>query len=117
QPLERGHARARTAALELADEALADAGRVGDVLQRAPAKEADRLEPLAEVDRARAGRRRLDGGFSHLNLRFTEMKRPYGARARRSTRRLCLYSKVSTIGKALRRRGSPRRRARRRPRP
>src|SRR6478752_5697282 len=85
QPLQGGNARARAAPLELTDEALADAGRCGDVLQRAPAQQTDRPEPLAEVDRAVAGAGCLDRrSFSHLNLRFTEMKRPYGARARRS---------------------------------
>src|SRR6266576_6067567 len=85
QPLERGHAGARAAALELTDEAFADAGRVCDVLQRAPAQDADCPEPLPEVDRAVAG-----GGcpdcrrFSHLNFRFIEMKRPYGSQAWRS---------------------------------
>jgi hypothetical protein len=51
EPLEGDDAGARTASLHLADEALADARRLGDLLQRAPAELPHRPQVFAQVDR------------------------------------------------------------------
>jgi hypothetical protein len=48
-PLQRGDARARPPALGLAEEALREAGPLGDVAERQPAQLADRADPLADV--------------------------------------------------------------------
>src|SRR5947209_3526086 len=66
--LERRDAAVRAPALELADEALAHAGGVRDLLQRPPPQEPDRPEPLA------------DRHFRCLNRSFTQVKRAYAGR-------------------------------------
>jgi hypothetical protein len=74
-PLQRCDTRVRPTALDLADEALAHAGRVGDLPQRPPPEEPDRPQPLA------------DGGFSRLNRPFTQVKRAYACRAEKDNGR------------------------------
>jgi hypothetical protein len=51
-PAQRRDARARAPALDLAEEALADAGAVGDRLQRGAPEAPDVAEALADVDLA-----------------------------------------------------------------
>src|SRR5262249_39744056 len=76
------------AALELAQEALADAGRPRDLLQRLAAQLANRPQALAELDVHGAVRvfRARRCYFSHLQCRFSRVKRLYGRDVHGSTR-------------------------------
>src|SRR4029079_9924089 len=70
ESLQRRDRRVRPPALELAEEALADAGRARDLLQRLAAQLPDRAQALAELDVDRCC-------FSHLQCRFSRVKRLY----------------------------------------
>jgi hypothetical protein len=74
---QRGDARARATALDLAQEAFTDARAIGDRPKRRPAKAADVTEPLADVDFGgsfgRAGRNQIS-----LDPAEGKLKRPYG---------------------------------------
>jgi hypothetical protein len=76
-PLERGDARVRTAALDLAQEALGQPRAVGDRLERYPPKPADLAERLSHVDvhRLRLRDQRLDVKFRYLHAHRRRLKR------------------------------------------
>ena len=79
-------ARARPAALDLAQEALAEPRALGDLAQRPPSGGADEPKPLADVDIVRHGWGAR--GQARLSLRphRRKLKRPYGTDEAESTR-------------------------------
>ena len=78
---QRGDARARLPALDLAQEALAQPGSLGDRPQRRPAQVADRSQPLADVDLGGSLRRCRN----RVDLAQRNLKRHYWADVTRST--------------------------------